>query len=186
MAFVVVYDACALYGNTVRNLLIRLAQAHMVQAKWTDRILDELDRALGEKRGIPPEKLARLRTLVNASVADCLVAGYEPLIDGLKLPDPDDRHVLAAAIKAGAQVIVTANLADFPEEYLAQWGIEARGLDDFVLDLIGINDRVVHACVQQIVDERSNPPETFDEVLGQLERAGLIETAAVLHAGRIG
>lgn len=85
------------------------------------------------------------------------------------------------ACKAGAQVIVTSNLADFPAEYLVDWGIEAKSPDDFILDLIGINDRIVHACVQQIVDERVNPPETFAEVLAQLERAGLIESAAVLR-----
>jgi predicted nucleic acid-binding protein len=66
------------------------------------------------------EKVNRLRDLVSKSVPDCLVAGYEPLIDGLKLPDPDDRHVLAAAIKAGAQVIVTANLKDYPADELRQ------------------------------------------------------------------
>lgn len=145
MAFVVVYDACALYGNTVRNLLIRLAQARLVQAKWTNRILDELDQALADKLRIPEEKRQRLRRLMNAAIADCLVDGYEPLIDGLKLPDPDDRHVLAAAIKAGAQVIVTANVADFPADYLDQWGVEVKSPDDFVLDLIGINDRAVYA-----------------------------------------
>ncbi|MBP2338988.1 putative nucleic acid-binding protein [Saccharothrix coeruleofusca] len=183
MAFVVVYDACALYGNTVRNLLIRVARARLVQAKWTDRILDELDRALADKRGVPEEKRRRLRQLINASVADCLVEGYESLIQGLELPDPDDRHVLAAAIRAGAQVIVTSNLADFPADYLARWDIEAKSPDEFVLDLIGIEDRVVYACVQQIVDERVNPPETIDDVLAQLERSGLIESAASLRLG---
>ncbi|KOX20971.1 toxin-antitoxin system, toxin component, PIN family protein [Saccharothrix sp. NRRL B-16348] len=183
MAFVVVYDACALYGNTVRNLLIRVARARLVQAKWTERILDEVDRSLAVKRGIPEEKRRRLRKLINGSVADCLVEGYESLIDSLVLPDPDDRHVLAAAIRAGAQVIVTANLSDFPADYLGQWDVEAKSPDDFVLDLIGINDRVVYSCVQQIVDERVNPPETIDDVLGQLERSGLIESAAALRLG---
>jgi predicted nucleic acid-binding protein len=183
MAFVVVYDACALYGNTLRNLLIRVARARLVQAKWTERILDEVDRSLAEKRGIPEDKRRRLRELINGSVADCLVEGYEPLIDGLTLPDPDDRHVLAAAIRVGAQVIVTANLSDFPPDYLGQWDVEAKSPDDFVLDLIGINDRVVYSCVQQIVDERVNPPETIDDVLGQLERSGLIESAAALRLG---
>lgn len=183
MAFVVVYDACALYGNTARDLLIRIARTRLVQAKWTNHILDELDRGLAERRGIPEDKRHRLRLLMNAAVADCLVEGYEPLIDSLKLPDPDDRHVLAAAIKCGAQVIVTSNVDDFPSEVLNSWEVEARTPDDFVLDMIGINDRAVYACVQQIVDERTNPPQTFDEVLTQLERSGLIETAAVLRLG---
>ena len=183
MAFVVVYDACALYGNTARDLLIRIARTRLVQAKWTNHILDELDRGLADRRGIPEDKRHRLRLLMNAAVADCLVEGYGPLIDSLKLPDPDDRHVLAAAIKCGAQVIVTSNVNDFPSEVLNSWEVETRTPDDFVLDMIGINDRAVYACVQQIVDERTNPPQTFDEVLTQLERSGLIETAAVLRLG---
>ncbi|GAA3461429.1 PIN domain-containing protein [Saccharothrix longispora] len=182
MAFVVVYDACALYGNTVRNLLLRMAGARLVQAKWSEQILTELDRAL-ERKGIAADKRHRLRHLINRSVPDCLVTGHEALVDGLVLPDPDDRHVLAAAISCGAQVIVTDNLKDFPAECLVRWDIEAKSPDDFVLDLIGINDRVVYSCVQQIVDERTSPPETIDDVLGQLERSGLIESAAALRLG---
>ncbi len=103
MTFVVVYDANVLYGNTVRDLLIRLAMTGRVQARWTNRILDEMQRNLAANRpDIPAEKLGRLRCLMNSAVRDCLVEGYEPLIEGLKLPDADDRHVLAAAIKVGA------------------------------------------------------------------------------------
>jgi predicted nucleic acid-binding protein len=93
--------------------LIRISQADLVQAKWTNKILDEMLRALGRNRpDISPDKLGRLRHLTNGAVRDCLVLGYEPLIEGLKLSDPADRHVLAAAIKSGAQMIVTSNLDD--------------------------------------------------------------------------
>lgn len=110
MAFTVVYDANVLYPNTLRDLLLRIAQSGTVQAKWTNAILDEMTAALRRNRpDIPAEKIQRLRELMNKAVRDCLVSGYEPLIEGLKLPDPDDRHVLAAGIKAGAQVIVTRN-----------------------------------------------------------------------------
>ncbi|HTJ70016.1 MAG TPA: PIN domain-containing protein [Actinospica sp.] len=183
MAFTVLYDTCALYPTTQRNLLIRLARSGLVRARWSAGILEELDRNLA-KRGVDEAKRVRLFRLMNAAVSDCLVEEYEPLIDGLKLPDPGDCHVLAAAIKADAQVIVTNNLRDFPEECLKPSGIEARSPDDFVLDLIDINDRLVHACVQQIVDERRNPPESFGDALGQLERSGLIEAAAVLRLGQ--
>lgn len=135
MACVVLYDASVLYPSTLRDLLIRVAQAGLVQAKWTDQILDEVLRNLQKNRpDIPPEKLDRLRKLMLASVRDCLVTGYEPLIGALQLPDPDDRHVLAAAIRARAQVIVTANLRDFPRETLKSWDIEAKSPDDFVVD----------------------------------------------------
>ncbi|WP_433239988.1 PIN domain-containing protein [Streptosporangium sp. CA-135522] len=185
MTFVVVYDANALYGNTLRDLLIRIAQAGSVQARWTNRILDEtLGNLASDRPDIPADKLSRLRDLMNAAVRDCLVEGYEPLMEGLKLPDPDDRHVLAAAIKAGARVIVTSNLKDFPAEELTVWNLEARSPDDFVLDQIDMDDRIVWACVQQIVDSRVNPPETIEDVLHALENAGLVESVAALRGGR--
>lgn len=184
MALVVVYDANVLYGNTLRDLLIRLAMTGRFQAKWTNRILDEMERnLLANRPDIPAEKLTRLRSLMNTAVRDCLVEGYEPLVEGLKLPDPGDRHVLAAAIKAKAQVIVTSNLRDFPPEHLTPWDIEAASPDDFVLDQINVDGRVVWACAQQIADSRVTPPETVDDVLDALEKAGLVESVASLRAG---
>ena len=182
MAFVAVYDACVLYGNTQRDMLIRVARSGLVQAKWTIAILDEVERNLAANRpDIPSEKLAKLRALMNLAIPDVLVENYEPLIGELKLPDPDDRHVLAAAIRAGAQVIVTSNLRDFPHDSLAPWDVEARSPDDFLLDQIDLDDRVIWACVQQIADSRKNPPETIEDVLDELERAGLVESVAALR-----
>ena len=170
MAFIAVYDTNVLYPNTLRDLLIQIAQAGTVQAKWTEEIPGEMLGALKKNRpDIPPERLERLRGLMNAAVRDCLVSGYEPLIDGLKLPDPKDRHVLAASIKAGAQVIVTRNLKDFPATDLEPWNVEAKSPDDFVLDQIGIDGQTVAACVQQIVDSRTQPPEAKEDILRQRE-----------------
>jgi predicted nucleic acid-binding protein len=183
MTFTVVYDANVLYPNTLRDLLIRIAQSGTVQAKWTSEILDEMVRSLGRNRpDIPSSRLDRLRDLMNAAVRDCLVSGYEPLIEGLKLPDPGDRHVLAAAIKSGAQVIVTRNLKDFPASDLQPWDIEAKSPDAFVLDQVGINGRAVAASVRQIADSRTNPPESVEDVLSQLERDGLLESVVALRA----
>jgi predicted nucleic acid-binding protein len=183
MTFIVVYDADVLYPNTLRDLLIRVAQSGMVQAKWTSQILDEALGAVAKDHpDIPDEKLTRLRELMNASVGDCLVTGYKPVIAGLQLPDPDDRHVLAAAITVNAQVIVTRNLRHFPAAYLAQWDIEPKSPDDFVLDQLDIDDRVVWSCVQQIANSRTRPPVTVDDVLGQLERSGLVESVAELRS----
>ncbi|WP_456293932.1 hypothetical protein [Streptomyces albogriseolus] len=103
MAFVVLYDACVLYPNTLRDLLIRVSQKGLVRAKWTDVILDEVDRNIARDYNVAPETLARRRTLMNQAVRDCLVTGFEPLVEGLKLPDMDDRHVLAAAIQVSAK-----------------------------------------------------------------------------------
>lgn len=182
MAFTVIYDANVLYPNSLRDLLIRIAQAGVVQAKWTGEILDETLGSLRRNRpDISPNKISRLRDLMNAAVPDCLVTGYEPLIEGLKLPDAKDRHVLAAAIKVGAQVIVTRNLKDFPASDLQPWEVEAKSPDDFVLDQIGIDGRIVTACVRQIADSRTQPPVAVEDVLSQLERDGLVQAVAALR-----
>ena len=183
MAFIVVYDANVLYPNTLRDLLIRIAQLpHLVQAKWTDDILDEALGAVSKNHpDIPSEKIGRLRHLMNEAVRDCLVEGYEPLIDSLDLPDPDDRHVLAAAIKAGAQAIVTRNLRHFPKGRLVPWNMRAKSPDDFVRDQIDIDRQAVYACVQQIVDSRTRRPVTIEDVLQELETDSLVTSAAALR-----
>lgn len=88
--------------------------------------------------------------------------------------------MLAAAIKAGAQVIVTAD-KDFTVTDLAPWNIEAKHPDDFVLDQIDINDRIIWGCVQQIANSRRGRPETVEDVLSQLERSGLVRSVAELR-----
>lgn len=183
MSFIVVYDANVLYPNTLRDLLIRIAQQpHLVQAKWTRKILDEMLGALRRNRpDIDEAKAERLRERMNAAVRDCLVEGYEPLIDILELPDPDDRHVLAAAIKVNAQLIVTRDRKDFPPKVLAEWGIRPKHPDDFVRDVLDLDPQAVWACIQQIVDSRKRHPVTTDDVLSQLERDGLVASAAALR-----
>lgn len=182
MAFVVLYDANVLYPSTLRDLLIRIAQAGLVQAKWTDQILDEVFRNLTANRpDLDPAKLARTRRLMNKAVRDCRVTGYEPLVEVLKLPDVIDRHVLAAAIKARAQVIVTNNLKDFPTDALEPWNMEAKSADDFILDQIDLSRETVYAAVQRIADSRQNPPATFADVLAMLERDGLVEVSSALR-----
>lgn len=152
-----------------------------MQAKWTTEIIEQMvDARLRRNPGLNPAKLDRLKQLINHSVPDCLVWGYEPLTTGLKLPDQDDRHVLAAAIKAGAQVIVTANLKDFPAVDLAEFTVEAKTPDHFVLDQIGIDDRVVFACVQDMAHCHVKPC-TAEEVLTELENNGLGTSVAALR-----
>src|SRR3954462_6891521 len=132
MPFVVLYDANVLYPSTLRDLLLRIAQSGLVQAKWTEQILDETFGALKRERPeLDQARLDRTRALMGTAVRDWKITDYEPLIDSLKLPDPDDRHVLAAAIRARAQVIVTSNLKDFPAADLAQWDIEPKSPDGF-------------------------------------------------------
>jgi predicted nucleic acid-binding protein len=183
MAFVVVYDASVLYPSALRDLLLRIAQSGLAQAKWTEHILDEMFAALARHRpDLEPAKLARTRGLMGTAVRDWKVTGYEPLIDSLKLPDPDDRHVLAAAIRARAQVIVTANLRHFPAEELRAWDIDPKSPDEFVRDQISLDRSAVYAAVQQIADSWRSPPGGIDDVLERLERSGLGVSVAELRS----
>lgn len=182
MAFVVVYDACVLYPAPLRDLLMRLAVTGLVRARWTDAILDECFRSIRANRPeLHPDALERTRSLMVQAVSDCLVTGYESLIDTLVLPDPDDRHVLAAAIRSAAQAIVTANLEDFPTEKLASYGVEAMHPDDFVLDLIDLAPGVVASVVREQAAALKNPPRSVADLLGTLRDQGLVRTVARLR-----
>jgi predicted nucleic acid-binding protein len=113
--FTALYDSCVLYPAPLRDLLMWLALSDLFRARWSNDIHEEWIRNLLEDRpDLTRERLERTRDKMNSNIRDCLVTGYEPLIDGLTLPDPNDRHVLAAAIRASADVIVTFNLKDFP------------------------------------------------------------------------
>jgi predicted nucleic acid-binding protein len=183
VSFVVLYDANVLYPSTLRDLLIRIAAGGLVQATWTEQILDEVFRNVRKNRPeLAEELLDRTRILMVKVVRDCLVSGHEPLIHALELPDPDDRHVLADAIRARAQVIVTNNLKDFPADALRQWDIEPKDADSFISDQIGLNAKVVWSCVQQIANSWRNPPGTIGDVLTSLERCGLAQSVAELRA----
>ncbi|KUN79279.1 PIN domain-containing protein [Streptomyces griseoruber] len=184
MAFVAVYDANVLYPSTLRDVLIRVAQAGLVQAKWTDQILDETFRNLKENRpDLDPTKLDLTRERMSGAIRDVLVKGYEPLIDILDLPDPDDRHVLAAAIRAKAQVIVTFNAKDFPADKLAPWDVQAVHPDAFIEAQVDLSPRLVYAELQRIADSWRYPPNAVvGDVIASLERDGLVASAAALRA----
>ncbi len=159
-----------------------MAQADLVQARWTEQIHDEwLRNVLKDNPRLSAERLARTRTLMNDAVRDCLVTGYEDLIASLSLPDPDDRHVLAAAIRAGAEVIVTFNLADFPAEALARFDIEAKHPDDFVVELLDQAPGAVCTAIKRQRESLCNPPKTAQELLATLESHGLTQTVARLR-----
>src|SRR5688572_858510 len=124
LAFTALYDACVRYPAPLRDFLLRLASTEICDARWTGRIHEEWWNALLKvRKNLDRATLERTRDLMNRSLPNCLVTDYESLIKGLALPDAGDRHVVAAAIRARADIIVTFNLVDFPNSYLAQFGI---------------------------------------------------------------
>ena len=170
VTFTDVYDACVLYSARLRDLLMHLALVDLYRARWTDQIHDEWIRNLMANRpDLKREQLERTRDLMNRHVLDCLVTGYEPLIDGLDLPDPEDRHVLAAAIRSGAAVIVTFNLNDFPASMLSPLGIEAQHPDEFITHQLNLNHPgAVCLAIKRHRASLLNPPKSVDDYLEDL------------------
>src|ERR1700722_18805075 len=126
-SYTALLDANVLYPAPVRDLLLQLAVTDIYKARWTADIHREwIENLLENEPHRDRAKLERTRDLMDSNTRDALVMGYESLISSLQLPDPDDRHVLAAAIVGRCDVIVTANLTDFPDALLTPFGIEMR------------------------------------------------------------
>ena len=172
--FTVVYDACVLYPAPLRDLLMRLALTDLYRARWSDQIHEEwITAVLRNRPDLSRQQLERTRLLMNENARDALVNGYQPLITALELPDPDDRHVLAAAIKCGADLILTFNLNDFPVHALAIYGLEACHPDPFLVDQLNLDAERVCMAMRQHRASLRNPPKTSEEYLDTLEEQGL-------------
>lgn len=175
------FDACVLFPQTVRDVLMQLAVAGLCRGRWTDRIHDEwIDAVLRARPGLA-ERLARTRRKMDEAVPDALITGYEHLIPTLSLPDADDRHVLAAAIHAEAPAIITFNLKDFPAERLAPYGIEAIHPDAFVASILGGDPPRVCRAFREIRSRLRSPPYTAEEYIAELRAQGLTTVAGMLE-----
>ena len=139
-----------------------------------------MGKLLAERRDITREQLERTIRLMDSAVPDCLVVDFEELLGGIELPDPNDRHVLAAAIKADADAIITFNLKDFPESALRKYGIEAQHPDEFICCQYDLKPAVVVIAAQRCRQRLKNPPKTAVEYLTTLERQGLPKTVDLL------
>lgn len=143
----IVLDACTLYPAALRDVLMRLAVHGLIFARWTDDIHDEwIEAVLRNRPDLNREKLQRTRELMDLHAEGSLVTGYERRMQDLELPDVNDRHVLAAAIEAEADMILTWNLRDFPEDVLASHGLRATSPDDLLAGLIE-DQRVRMICI---------------------------------------
>ena len=179
---VAILDANVLYSPSLRHLLIWLAVTEAFDARWTEAIQDEWTRSLlRDQPGLDAKRITRTRQLMDVHIPDALVTGHDPLIAGLTLPDPKDRHVLAAAIHCGATIIVTKNLKDFPAATLATYGITPMHPDVFVRSLLDTNP---HPAIDGARSHRAdlvNPPRSPAEYIAALEVQGMTATAAALR-----
>ncbi|MEI7208390.1 PIN domain-containing protein [Pectobacterium carotovorum] len=181
----VVLDACVIYPSLLRDLLMHLGLTGLYQPKWTVQIQEEWQRnLLLNNADVTMDKLRNIEHLMNKALPDANVTGFEQLIPALVLPDADDRHVLAAAIRANAEVIVTANLKDFPATALFEFGVEAMHPDEFIADLFDLNSALVLKAVRTSRTAFRKPPFDVDEYLDCLLRQGLPMTVKELDAYR--
>ncbi|MCY4198848.1 MAG: PIN domain-containing protein [Gammaproteobacteria bacterium] len=178
-----IYDASVLYPAPLRDLLMQLALSDLYRAHWTSEIHDEWIRNLLEDRpDLTLQQLQRTRELMDASVRDCLVENFSALIPSLHLPDPHDRHVLAAGIVAKADVIVTCDLKDFPRENLDAYGIEAQHPDKFISHLIEQAPENVYSAVAAVRARLRSPPISVTKYIDILESQSLPHAAQALRA----
>ena len=179
-------DACSLASVMRRNLLLSLAEAEFFRLRWSERILDETQAAIdtmAEHKGLADHagRAARARRAMQTAFEDAMVtdyAHYLPLADGL--PDPDDAHVVAAALKTQAQTIITENLRDFPADLLDPLGIEARSADDFIADTIALDPGRAIPAIKRMRLRFRNPAMTAATLLIDMEAHSLLATVDTL------
>lgn len=165
-SIVAVIDTCALFPYSLRDTLLRAAEAELYCLRWSEDILEELRRNLQEERDLTEHLITHMR----AAFPEAMVTGYEQLV-GSMTNHPDDRHVLAAAVCAGAQVIVTHNLKDFPAEALAPYQIEAQTPDEFLEYLYDLALETLAQIVIQQNADMTRKPEPLSRTLERLAKS---------------
>jgi|ERR1017187_932206 predicted nucleic acid-binding protein len=176
------FDANVLYPAGLRSFLMYLALTGAFHAKWSSDVHEEwISNLLINRPGLTRRQLERTRRLMDKNAYGAVVKGYESLIPGLTLPDPDDRHVLAAAIRAGANIIVTKNLKDFPLEVVQKFKIEPQHPDVFILHLIDLAPEKVRDAAEAHRKSLKKPPKTVEEYLTMLELQGIPQTVLALR-----
>jgi predicted nucleic acid-binding protein len=179
--FTAVYDACVLYPAPLRDFLMWLGLSGRFRARWSAQIHEEWKRNLLKNRAdLTAEQLDRTSDLMDRAIPDALVTGHEGLIDGITLPDRDDRHVVAAAVRCNASVIVTFNARDFPGDVLASFGLEAQHPDVFIEDLFDLDPAAVVTAAQRQRQQLKSPPLDVDGYLDSLLRQGLTRSVKAL------
>jgi predicted nucleic acid-binding protein len=171
LALVALLDANVLYPAYLRDALLRLADAEIYQVRWSRQILDEMARNVLENNPeLPEERIERLVRTMERAFPEAMVTGHEPLVPSMT-NDPKDRHVMAAAVRGRADVIVTSNVKDFPPEACEPYDVDVQTPDEFLQYQWGIGDP---DCLLGVFDDwvshLTNPPLALEELLERLAR----------------
>ncbi|MFU8861633.1 MAG: PIN domain-containing protein [Cyclonatronaceae bacterium] len=176
--FTALLDANVLYPFLVRDLLLSLAEENLYRPKWSKHIEEEWIRnLLTDRPDLNPEKIENIAITMNLAFEDAMVSDYETLITSLSLPDPDDRHVLAAAIVSRSDVIVTMNLRDFDVMELGKYNMDAVHPDTFIVNLIDLDNEKAIKAIQKMVQRRKNPPVGISDLIQRIENNKLSKAA---------
>ena len=176
-------DANVLYSAATRDICMEVALAKMYRPRWSEDVQREwIEAALRNRPDLQRDKLERTRDLMYEAIPSAMVTGYEHLIRSIPLEtDPDDRHVVAAAIVGQCDLIVTNNIADFPSDTLSEFGLEAQRPDDFLAHHLDLEPLIFCSALRKARIAKKYPPYTVEEYLANLKRTGLKKTAAALR-----
>lgn len=167
-SLVAILDACVLYPMYLRDTLLRAAESGLYEARWSPDILAEVRRNLVEDVLTEPQA-ERLIGALHLAFPEALVEGYEDLIPAMRNQEKD-RHVVAAAVRAGAHVVVTDNLRDFPLETLTPYHLAAVSSDQFLCRIFHIDPERMGDIVREQAASYRNPPRSVEDVLRRLDR----------------
>ena len=171
-----VLDTNVIYPIEIRDLLFWFAHDDLYIPKWSKHIFDEWVDVMNRKH-VNAEEIRKRINMVSMAFPEAMVENYEFLISRLKLPDPKDCHVLAAAIQSNSNIIVTNNLKDFPEKYISNFGIVVKSADNFLSELIEEYPAETLNSFIKLVSNRRNPNLNNNQVIEALEYNRLSKTA---------
>ncbi|MGB1216055.1 MAG: PIN domain-containing protein [Pikeienuella sp.] len=179
--FVVVLDANVLFPFRVRDVLLTCAHEGLFRARFTEQIMAEWTKNLIRLKPWLEDSIHSQSDMIRQTFDECFVTGHMPLIEGLDMPDKDDRHVLAAAIRCSAQVIVTENKRDFPKALLEEYDVEVLGADEMLVNTYALFPVETARALGKVRARYRNPPMNVSEFLLDLTRAGLPKLAAIVR-----
>lgn len=179
--FPVVLDACVLLPMATCDLLLRIADAKEYRPLWSQNILDEVERNLQTNLDLTAHQAQKRVDNMRKHFPDAEVLEYESLVPQM-CNHPKDRHVLAAAVRANADLIVTFNLKDFPQSALDPYDIGVVHPDDFLCDQFDLNPPKIKSIAEDIVEDMKNPQITHSDYLQGLRKVGLSDFAGVLES----
>lgn len=179
--FACVVDACVLHTPLYKAVILEFASSGLFRLVLSETILDEWRRSLETRFGDAPEKAAAPVETVRLAFAGAIVDLPAGLVDGIALPDADDRHVVAAALVGKASAIVTANLRDFPEEACAPYGLDVIHPDTFIVNIIDLDETRAAAAIRNVRDRWKKPAYTAQQVIDAFAAKGMVQTAQRLR-----